>query len=183
MTESESTAARVAPQPVSGPPPRRSLIRRIAAMVRGLITTGSQVVSGEVVTQQYPEEHYVPFPRFRGRHVLRRHENGLEKCVGCALCAAACPAHCIRVIAGETTETHRVSEGERYAEVYEIHMLRCIFCGFCVEACPTEALGMTGEYELATYTREAQLYDKERLLEPLPAHLAAERTGEGIGMR
>jgi NADH-quinone oxidoreductase subunit I len=72
------------------------------------------------------------------------------------------------VIAGENTPGHMVSEGERYAEVYEINMLRCIFCGFCVEACPTEALGMTGEYELATYTREAQLYGKERLLEPLP---------------
>ena len=105
------------------------------------------------------------------RHILRRHENGLEKCVGCSLCAAACPAHCIRVIAAENTPDHQVSEGERYAAVYEINMLRCIFCGFCVEACPTEALGMSGEYELATYTREAQLYGKERLLEPLPAHL------------
>jgi NADH-quinone oxidoreductase subunit I len=48
-------------------------------------------------------------------------------------------------------------------------MLRCIFCGYCVEACPTEALGMSGEYELATYTRDAQVYSKERLLEPMPA--------------
>jgi NADH-quinone oxidoreductase subunit I len=72
------------------------------------------------------------------------------------------------VIAGENTETHRISEGERYAEVYEIHMLRCIFCGYCIEACPTEALGMTGEYELATFSREAQLYGKERLLEAVP---------------
>ncbi|MBI3911552.1 MAG: NADH-quinone oxidoreductase subunit NuoI [Armatimonadetes bacterium] len=150
----------------------------MGALVRGLVTTANEALRGERVTQQYPEEHYVPFPRFRGRHVLRRHENGLEKCVGCSLCAAACPAHCIRVIAGENTEEHRVSEGERYAEVYEIHMLRCIFCGFCVEACPTEALGMTGEYELATYSREAQLYDKARLLEPLSPHLGAVGTKE-----
>ena len=141
---------------------------KVNALVQGLLTTAREALGGQRVTQMYPEEHYVPFARWRGRHVLRRHENGLEKCVGCALCAAACPAHCIRVIAGENTDTHRISEGERYAEVYEIHMLRCIFCGYCVEACPTEALGMTGEYELATFSREAQLYGKERLLEPAP---------------
>jgi NADH-quinone oxidoreductase subunit I len=151
-------------------PARKSgLFSKVAALAKGLATTAREAMVGQRITQQYPEEHYVPYPRFRGRHVLHRHENGLEKCVGCALCAAACPSHCIRVIAGENTEEHRVSEGDRYAEVYEIHMLRCIFCGFCVEACPTEALGMTGEYELATYSREAQLYGKERLLEPLPA--------------
>jgi len=82
------------------------------------------------------------------------------------------------VIAGENTEEHRISEGERYAEVYEINMLRCIFCGYCVEACPTEALGMTGEYELATYSREAQLYGKERLLEPAPINVASAPTGD-----
>ena len=147
---------------------RTRLLSKVKALVTGLRTTAEEALVGKRVTQMYPEEHYTPFPRFRGRHVLRRHENGLEKCVGCALCAAACPAHCIRVIAGENTDTHRISEGERYAEVYEIHMLRCIFCGYCVEACPTEALGMTGEYELATFSREAQLYGKERLLEAEP---------------
>ena len=149
---------------------RTSLLTKVSALVKGLLTTANEAVLGQRVTQMYPEEHYLPYPRFRGRHVLRRHENGLEKCVGCSLCAAACPAHCIRVIAGENTDEHRISEGERYAEVYEIHMLRCIFCGFCVEACPTEALGMTGEYELASYSREAQLYGKERLLEPAPGN-------------
>lgn len=147
---------------------RTTLLAKVNALVQGLKTTAIEAFSGQRMTQMYPEEHYVPFPRFRGRHVLRRHENGLEKCVGCALCAAACPAHCIRVVAGENTDTHRISEGERYAEIYEIHMLRCIFCGFCVEACPTEALGMTGEYELASYSREYQLYDKTRLLEAKP---------------
>lgn len=147
---------------------KTSTLGKVSALVTGLLTTAKEALVGQRVTQMYPEEHYVPFPRFRGRHVLRRHENGLEKCVGCALCAAACPAHCIRVIAGENTDTHRISEGERYAEVYEIHMLRCVFCGYCVEACPTEALGMTGEYELASFSREAQLYGKERLLEPAP---------------
>ena len=149
------------------------LLGKVNALVQGLLTTAREALGGQRVTQMYPEEHYTPFPRWRGRHVLRRHENGLEKCVGCALCAAACPAHCIRVIAGENTDEHRISEGERYAEVYEIHMLRCIFCGYCVEACPTEALGMTGEYELASFSREAQLYGKERLLEAAPINDAS----------
>jgi NADH-quinone oxidoreductase subunit I len=157
-------------EPLVRPRERSSLLAKVSALVQGLRTTAQEALVGERVTQQYPEEHYLPFPRWRGRHVLRRHENGLEKCVGCALCAAACPAHCIRVVAGENTDAHRISEGERYAEIYEIHMLRCIFCGFCVEACPTEALGMTGEYELASFSREAQLYGKERLLEAAPAN-------------
>ncbi len=160
-------------QEIAVPADRRtSVFSKVSALVTGLKTTAMEALTGKRVTQMYPEEHYDPFPRWRGRHVLRRHENGLEKCVGCALCAAACPAHCIRVIAGENTDTHRISEGERYAEVYEIHMLRCIFCGYCVEACPTEALGMTGEYELATFSREAQLYGKERLLEAVPINKA-----------
>lgn len=158
-------------QEVESPVSRKTRpLAKVKALVNGLLTTAREALQGQRVTQEYPEEHYTPFPRFRGRHVLRRHENGLEKCVGCALCAAACPAHCIRVIAGENTEGHRISEGERYAEVYEIHMLRCIFCGYCVEACPTEALGMSGEYELASFSREAQLYGKERLLEPAPVN-------------
>src|SRR5215212_6755171 len=132
---------------------RPKLLQKIGALVKGLATTAGEALTGARVTQQYPEEHYVPFPRFRGRHVLRRHENGLEKCVGCALCAAACPAHCIRVIAGENTETHQVSEGERYAEVYEINMLRCIFCGYCEVACPFDAITMGHDFELSDYTR------------------------------
>src|SRR5438067_11317138 len=160
------------------PPKRSGLLGKIKAITTGLLTTAHEAMTGARVTQQYPEEHYLPYPRFRGRHVLRRHENGLEKCVGCSLCAAACPSHCIRVIAGENTAENQVSEGERYAAVYEINMLRCIFCGFCVEACPTEALGMTGEYELATYSSEAQLYGKERLLEPAPINVAAGTKGD-----
>ena len=165
-------------QEVAAPVSRRtSTLGKVSALVNGLVTTAKEAFVGQRVTQMYPEERYTPFPRWRGRHVLRRHENGLEKCVGCALCAAACPAHCIRVVAGENTDEHRISEGERYAEIYEIHMLRCIFCGYCVEACPTEALGMTGEYELASFSREAQLYGKERLLEATPAN-NAQMTGD-----
>ena len=88
------------------------------------------------ITQQYPEYKRPVYPRFRGRHRLNLHANGLEKCVGCSLCAAACPSDCIRVVAAENTAEHRVSAGERYARIYEINLSRCIFCGYCELACP-----------------------------------------------
>src|SRR4051794_11056364 len=103
--------------------------------LRGLKTTLGRVVEGPV-TLEYPEEKTPVYPRFRGRHKLHRFEDtGLEKCVGCSLCAAACPAECIRVVAAENTPDKQVSAGERYAAVYEINMTRCIFCGYCEVAC------------------------------------------------
>ena len=92
------------------------------------------------ITQEYPEFKRPVYPRFRGRHRLHVHENGLEKCVGCSLCAAACPADCIRVVPAENTPDNRVSAGERYARIYEINMSRCIFCGYCELACPFDAI-------------------------------------------
>lgn len=119
-------------------------------------------------TIQYPEERREQFPRTRWRHVLTRYDNGLEKCIGCSLCAGACPARCIYVQASENSDEKRFSPGERYATRYEINMLRCIFCGFCQEACPTGAIVLRKDFELAEYTREGALYTKEMLLEPLP---------------
>src|SRR5215213_11578341 len=89
--------------------------RAFRETLRGLGTTFGRVLEG-TVTIQYPEEKTPVYPRFRGRHKLHRFEdNGLEKCVGCSLCAAACPADCIRVVAAENTPDNRVSAGERYA--------------------------------------------------------------------
>ncbi len=93
-------------------------------------------VFNPIVTVQYPEQKRTVRPRFRGRHVLKRYENGLEKCIGCSLCAAACPSDAIFVEASENTDEKRFSPGERYASTYEINMLRCIYCGFCEDACP-----------------------------------------------
>ncbi len=114
-----------APGPVAG------TYRVFGETLRGLKTTFARIVEGPV-TIQYPEEKTPVYPRFRGRHKLHRFEDtGLEKCVGCSLCAAACPADCIRVVAAENTPENRISPGERYAAVYEINLSRCIFCGYC----------------------------------------------------
>ncbi len=120
-----------------------------------------------VYTQQYPFDFHPPDVRYHGRHVLNRHPDGLEKCVGCELCAWACPADAIYVEGGDNTDEARFSPGERYGAVYQINYLRCIFCGLCVEACPTRSLTMSNEYELALDNRQELIYTKEQLMAPL----------------
>jgi NADH-quinone oxidoreductase subunit I len=121
----------------------------------------------KVYTQQYPFDFYPTAPRYHGRHVLNRHPDGLEKCVGCELCAWACPADAIYVEGADNTEMERYSPGERYGKVYQINYLRCIFCGLCIEACPTRSLTMSNEYELALDNRQELIYTKEQLMAPL----------------
>jgi NADH-quinone oxidoreductase subunit I len=131
---------------------------------KGLGITFKQMLR-PVATHKYPEVRRELPDRTRGRHVLHRYENGLERCIGCFLCAAACPADCIYIEAAENTPEERVSAGERYARVYEIDELRCIFCGFCEEACPTGAITLEPILDLSDYTRGPLIYDKEMLLE------------------
>ena len=123
----------------------------------------------KVVTEQYPFEKMPTAPRFHGRHQLNRWPDGLEKCIGCELCAWACPADAIYVEGASNTDDdgERFSPGERYGRVYQINYLRCILCGLCIEACPTRALTMTNEYELADDNRADLIYEKSDLLAPL----------------
>ncbi|MCK9899447.1 NADH-quinone oxidoreductase subunit I [Parafrankia colletiae] len=118
-------------------------------------------------TEQYPEYKKETAPRFHGRHQLNRHPDGLEKCVGCELCAWACPADAIYVEGADNTDEERYSPGERYGSVYQINYLRCILCGLCIEACPTRALTMSNDYELADDSRADLIFTKEQLLAPL----------------
>ena len=152
--------------------------RAFGATLKGLRTTFMRLFE-KPVTIEYPEEKTPVYPRFRGRHKLHSFEDtGLEKCVGCSLCAAACPADCIRVVAAENTPDNQVSAGERYAAVYEINMTRCIFCGYCEVACPFDAITMQQDYELADYERSDLIFTKEMLLQDPPERTPLRREGE-----
>jgi NADH-quinone oxidoreductase subunit I len=102
--------------------------------------------------------------RLHGRHVLNRYEDGMEKCIGCELCAGVCPARCIYVRGADNDPTDPVSPGERYGYVYEINYLRCIHCDLCVEACPTEAITESKLFEFSFTNRADAVYTKAELL-------------------
>ena len=154
----------------------RSPLDAIFALGKGLWVTLRHLLMRPADTVEYPQERQVPPPRFHGRHVLNRYPNGMEKCIGCELCAGACPADAILVWGAENPPDNPVSPGERYAAVYEINMLRCIFCGLCVEACPTDAITMTTFFEFTGQSRSSLIYTKEELL-TYPPELEREKLG------
>ena len=116
------------------------------------------------ITTSYPEQKRPRPPRFHGRHVLNRYEDGMEKCIGCELCAGVCPANCIHVRGVDNPQDDPVSPGERYGFVYEINYLRCIHCDLCVEACPTGAITEGKLFEFSFSNRRDAIYTKDELL-------------------
>ena len=136
-------------------------------MLRGLFIVFKYAFK-RPVTIRYPEEKRKAAARSRGRHYLTKWEDGLERCVGCELCAIVCPSQAIYVKPAENKPGDVHSHGERYASDFQINMLRCIFCGYCEEACPTGAIILGNEYELSGYTRESLIYTKDMLTEKNP---------------
>ena len=134
------------------------------------------------VTTEYPNQKRPKPERFHGRHVLNRYEDGMEKCIGCELCAGVCPARCIYVRGADNPPDEPVSPGERYGYVYEINFLRCIHCDLCVEACPTEAITESKLFEFSFTDRKDAIYTKAELLvgdDGRPRKLAWEDWREG----
>jgi NADH-quinone oxidoreductase subunit I len=129
----------------------------LVELVRALGLTGRRLFAPKV-TIQYPEEHTPQSPRFRGLHALRRYPNGEERCIGCKLCEAVCPALAI------TMDTEEHGDGTRRTVRYDIDMFKCIYCGFCEEACPTDAIVMTRRQEFHMETRFESVYTKDILL-------------------
>jgi NADH-quinone oxidoreductase subunit I len=146
----------------------------LIAIVKGLWITIKHFFRKKA-TIHYPEQVRPFSPVYRGRHMLKRDEQGRENCTACGLCALTCPAEAISMKAAERQpgEEHLYRE-EKYAEIYEINMLRCIFCGLCEEACPKDAIYLTISKELvpAQYHREDFIFGKDKLVMPLEMAIA-----------
>lgn len=119
-------------------------------------------------TVSYPEVKRPVAPIYRGQHVLKRDDEGRERCTACGLCAVSCPAEAITMVAAEREKgEENLYREEKYAKTYEINMLRCIFCGLCEEACPKEAIFLTDRIVDADFGRGEFIYGKDKLVETL----------------
>ncbi|MBL8792449.1 MAG: NADH-quinone oxidoreductase subunit I [Planctomycetia bacterium] len=142
-------------------PPKMSVLDQlyIPAIIEGLGTTIQHMFAPKV-TVQYPEQRPQMPPNYRGVHRLNRDEQQRVKCVACYMCATACPAHCIDIVAAPSPWPDR----EKYPETFVIDELRCIYCGMCEEACPVDAIELTSLFDLTGLSREEMMFDKEKLL-------------------
>ena len=151
----------------------------------GFLVSFKQQGKKQRVTTSYPEEKRPKPMRIHGRHVLNRYEDGMEKCIGCELCAGVCPAKCIYVRGQDNPPEAPVSPGERFGFIYEINYLRCIHCDLCVEACPTEAITESKLFEFSFTNREDAIYTRRELLVDAetgkPQHLPWEDWPRGRG--
>lgn len=139
----------------------------LPAILKGMRITISHLFKKKA-TIQYPEVKREHAPIYRGQHVLKRDDNGAERCTSCGMCAVACPAEAITM---ESAERKPGEEGkyreEKYASLYEINMLRCIFCGLCEDACPKEAIFLTDRLVPSQFERDEFIYGKDKLVETM----------------
>ena len=126
-------------------------------ILKGLRITGKKLFK-KPITIQYPEEKTPQSSRFRGLHALRKYPNGEERCIGCKLCEAVCPALAISI------DTEMRSDGTRRTTKYEIDLFKCVYCGFCEEACPTDAIVETRIFEFHFENRNEKVIKKDQLL-------------------
>lgn len=145
----------------------RKKINQIFSMLWGMFIVLKYAFK-KPVTLRYPEEKRKLPQRSRGRHFLTKWEDGLERCVGCELCAIVCPPQAIYVKPAQNEPGNIHSRGERYASDFQINMLRCIYCGYCEEACPTGAIILSNDFELSGYSRESLIFTKDILTEKYP---------------
>ena len=145
----------------------KGTISKVISMIEGLFIVLKHAFK-RPITIQYPEVKRQPASRFRGLHYLTKWSDGLDRCVGCELCAIVCPAQAIYVKPAANDPENPHSHGERYAADFQIKMIHCIYCGYCEEACPTGAIILSNEYELATESREQMIFTKEMLTEKFP---------------
>ena len=148
---------------------KMSILEKIylLAIFKGMLITFRHLYRKKT-TIRYPEEKRQFSTIYRGRHVMKRDDEGRERCTACGLCAVACPAEAIIMVAAERkADEGNLFREEKYAAKYEINMLRCIFCGLCEEACPKEAIFLTEKLVFSDYSREKFIYGKQDLLEPV----------------
>ncbi len=160
-------------------------------ILKGLSVTVRYNVSRSVTIRYPDEEKWIPYRRFRGAHTLNRDEQGRELCVACELCVKVCPTKCITVVPEEDDTGRGISD--RVAKIWKVDLVRCLFCGYCEDACPTTAIRLGRDYELACYSREDAIRDKQRLLKPqeipegfeggVVVSARLERTREGIRVK
>ena len=139
-------------------------------IVRGLLTTMKHMAKNvlrlqKMPTFEYPEQ-IKPVPDgYRAEHRLMKRPDGAVRCTACMLCATACPADCIEIVAAENPDP----KIEKYPTVYNLNLLRCVFCSLCVEACPCDAIRMdTKKIDMAGFTREEFILDIDYLLNNHP---------------
>ena len=139
----------------------------LPAIAKGMLITASHLFK-KSSTINYPEQKRPIASVYRGQHVLKRDDNGAERCTSCGMCAVACPAEAITMTSGERKKgEEKLYREEKYAATYEIDMLRCIFCGLCEEACPKEAIFLTDRIVDVQFERKDFIYGKDKLVEKM----------------